>query len=406
MSGWGTAPNRTGQFNNHDFMAEQKSRQQATASIVRVKKFKDPPYDKKGGKQAGTPGKVQPHGNIDVEPLVNMQDGDGNTQEHSQVYNRPYMRMHANGKALIMDPEEGDVGVLVHCDRDISKVMSNQDKSAPDSQRHHSMSDGVFMSTCMSKEKPTCYHRFTKDHEIIHSPDDGKTSTSYTPNGGPQSGRDKGKGGSGQKGKIAHNVSEGDYTADVGNGSMAHTIQQGDMSHTAKQGSLNRSAGSSINDSAPKGIGHKGPTGVTGSLGVSQSISAMSFGTSSDERIKSNIRPMTDVLNRVMQLEVVEFDRHQFEVTDEGELKRDEENKHPSLGLIAQQVEAIFPDLSLVSSNEDTMHHTTVLSLVESKIGILVLAAFQEYVNKNNLAIAAYEARIQALEQLLGVVPP
>ena len=121
-----------------------------------------------------TKGEVGPIGRVNVLPMVNMVDGVGQTVKHGNIHNLPFMRMQGGKKAVIMDPKDGDIGVVVFADRDISAVKTSKKQSAPGSGRRYNMADGIYISSVLS-EKPTCYIRFTDDDKVIVSPDDGKT---------------------------------------------------------------------------------------------------------------------------------------------------------------------------------------------------------------------------------------
>ncbi len=137
-------------------------------------------------------------------------------------------------------------------------------------------------------------------------------------------------------------------------------------------------------------IGHVGPTSVTGTLGVSQSVTALSYNTSSDARIKSNDRPLGRVLDKALALKVRAFDTHEYSVEDGRVARKD--TSRPSLGLIAQDVRRVFPEI--VDGDEQT----SVLAVQESKIGIIAVAALQEFVEQTNAMIAALNWRIEQLE--------
>jgi phage gp45-like len=139
-------------------------------------------------------------------------------------------------------------------------------------------------------------------------------------------------------------------------------------------------------------IGHNGPTGVNGNLGVVGSVTAASYGTISDARIKSAIRPLGAVLTKVMALKVRAFNLHAYSIDDEGAICREGEST-PSLGLIAQDVRTLFPDL--VPINEET----GFFGLYEDKIGVLAVAALQEYIDQTNRTIGGLMQRINRLER-------
>lgn len=86
------------------------------------------------------------------------------------------------------------------------------------------------------------------------------------------------------------------------------------------------------------GIGTTSPSEklhVQGSIKASASITANSFYYESDERLKTNISTIKNPIEKIMQLEGIEFNW--------------KENGMKSLGFIAQEVEKVFPEV--VSQN-------------------------------------------------------
>lgn len=150
------------EYNATQFMAEQIASRISTATLVKVVKVT-------------TTGAVAAVGQVDVQPLVKMQDANGKVLKHGNVHSLPYFRLQGGaGKAIIMDPKVGDIGVAIFADRDISSVKANKAEAAPGSFRRFDMADGMFLG-CFLGEAPTCYIRFTDDNKIIASPDNGTT---------------------------------------------------------------------------------------------------------------------------------------------------------------------------------------------------------------------------------------
>lgn len=186
---------------------------------------------------------------------------------------------------------------------------------------------------------------------------------------------------------INHNSTQGsiNHTA---NQNIVHNAQQ-NITNTAGQ-SYSRSAGTSINDSAPA-IGHNGPTSVTGTLGVSQTITGLAYNQSSDRRAKDNFAPIEGAFGTAMTLKPLWFDLYESDFSDGSLVRRGDPIR--TFGLVAQDVRHVIPEL--VVGDEET----EVLKLSESKIGVLVLAAFQEFAHNTTKQISALEARIDELER-------
>jgi hypothetical protein len=88
---------------------------------------------------------VNPVGFVDVQPLVNLQDSQGNTSQRGETFNLPYFRLQGGKNAVICDPEVGDIGLAIFADRDISVVKNTKKISPPGSYRRNSLSDGLYI---------------------------------------------------------------------------------------------------------------------------------------------------------------------------------------------------------------------------------------------------------------------
>lgn len=160
------ATSPTSPYNALDFTIDMHSAGKNTATIVKVTKVKS-----KG--EVGTVGRLR------IQPQVQMVDGINQTEDHVDIHNIPYVRMASGKKGIIMDPAEGDLGLVVFADRDLSGVKNAQKVAPPGSSRKNSMADGVYVGTCLSKEAPECYLRFTDDLKVIVSPDNGKMVVTF-----------------------------------------------------------------------------------------------------------------------------------------------------------------------------------------------------------------------------------
>jgi hypothetical protein len=114
-------------------------------------------------------GGVSPIGYVSVQPMVSGVDGMGNAWPHGTIHNVPYMRIQGGSNAVILDPEEGDIGLASVCDRDISTVKNSGGVSAPGSLRRHDMSDMVYLMTIIGAA-PTQYVQFNADGINVVSP--------------------------------------------------------------------------------------------------------------------------------------------------------------------------------------------------------------------------------------------
>lgn len=124
-------------------------------------------------------GGISPIGTVDVQPLVNAIDGNGNSESHGIIYNVPYMRIQGGVNGIIIDPQINDIGIAVVCDRDISTVQNvgnsinpqtgNNFTSAPGSNRKNDMSDMVYLMSMIGLP-PAQYVQFSPSGITINSP--------------------------------------------------------------------------------------------------------------------------------------------------------------------------------------------------------------------------------------------
>lgn len=105
-------------------------------------------------------GGVTPVGTLDLQPLVQQMDGDGNVVDLPILYGVPYSRLQGGTDAVILDPKVGDLGVVVFGDRDLSAAIASKDKAPPGSNRRNSLSDAMWIGGYLNGA-PTQYVRFS-----------------------------------------------------------------------------------------------------------------------------------------------------------------------------------------------------------------------------------------------------
>lgn len=162
------ATSPTSGFNSLRFAMDMAADAKMTCTICQVKKVK-------------TDSGVSAIGRVEVQPMVQMVDGISRTIDHVSVYNLPYVRMVGGKSAVIIDPQENDIGIVVVADRDISGVKNSKKVSPPGSARSNNIADGIFIGSVLS-EKPESYVRFVDATTIEISPDKGVTSIWLRPN--------------------------------------------------------------------------------------------------------------------------------------------------------------------------------------------------------------------------------
>jgi hypothetical protein len=154
-----------GQYNNIIFAVLQAISKIQTATLVRVE-------------ACTNSGGLSPVGLVDITPLVNQLDGEGNPIPHVTIYNVPYLRIQGGANAVILDPQPGDLGLAVFASRDISKIKSTKAQGNPGSLRQYDFSDALYVGG-MLNGVPQQYVQFSSSGIKILSPD---TITLEAPN--------------------------------------------------------------------------------------------------------------------------------------------------------------------------------------------------------------------------------
>jgi Phage protein Gp138 N-terminal domain len=95
---------------------------------------------------------------VDVQPLINQLDSQGNMTPHGPIFGLPVCRVQGGNVAVIIDPVVGDVGWAVAADRDISALKNNAGvQSNPASFRRHNLSDLVYQAAFLNPAIPSQY---------------------------------------------------------------------------------------------------------------------------------------------------------------------------------------------------------------------------------------------------------
>ena len=111
---------------------------------------------------------LAPVGQVDIQALVDMVDGQGNTVQHGTISNVPYFRLQGGANAVIVDPAPGDIGMACFCSRDISAVKSVKDAAPPGSWRSHDFSDALYLGGFLNGT-PTSYIQITDGGILVHN---------------------------------------------------------------------------------------------------------------------------------------------------------------------------------------------------------------------------------------------
>jgi hypothetical protein len=119
-------------FDAHSFVIKGILNRIATTTLVQVVKVTNA-------------GELAPVGLVDVLPMVNQLDGEGNPTPHQVIHNLPYFRLQGGTNAIILDPQVNDIGAAMFCSRDISSVKRTKAAANPGSARKYDYADGLYI---------------------------------------------------------------------------------------------------------------------------------------------------------------------------------------------------------------------------------------------------------------------
>lgn len=100
-----------------------------------------------------------------VTPLVPQIDGEGNTLPPQPIYDVPYSRVQGGVAALIIDPVQGDIGIALFAQRDISTVKLTKSAGQPGSMRTFDQGDALYVGWVLNKA-PTVFLELTQDGKV------------------------------------------------------------------------------------------------------------------------------------------------------------------------------------------------------------------------------------------------
>lgn len=115
-------------------------------------------------------GGLAPIGMVTVQPCVNQMTGNRQAVPHGEIFNLLYSRIAGGRNAVIMDPEEGDIGMMNFCSRDISGVIANKGPANPGSFRMFDWADGIYTIGVPMGVTPNQYIQFNTDGVVVVSP--------------------------------------------------------------------------------------------------------------------------------------------------------------------------------------------------------------------------------------------
>lgn len=144
------------EFNERDFQIQQAIALMNIGTLCRVV-------------SVSNAGELAPVGFIDVQPMVLQRDGSMNPVPNNIIHGVPYMRLQGGTRAVIIDPVEGDIGIVVFADRDISTVKATGKDSLPGSFRRNDMADALWVGGVLNGT-PTSVLRFQGNDVHVQCP--------------------------------------------------------------------------------------------------------------------------------------------------------------------------------------------------------------------------------------------
>lgn len=104
---------------------------------------------------------------VDVLPIVNGVDGDGNSVERSVVYNIPYLRYQGGECSVDIIPSVGDIGLICITKEDSSSAIESKSSSVPPSDKKYNKSNGLYIASIASTCKEAKHSLTIRDEGII-----------------------------------------------------------------------------------------------------------------------------------------------------------------------------------------------------------------------------------------------
>lgn len=112
---------------------------------------------------------VAPVGFVDVRPLIGQKSADDTITPHGIIPNVPYWRLQGGTNAVIIDPQEGDIGMGHFASRDLTSVKNARAAAGPGSDRMYDMSDCMYSGGVLNAA-PTQYILFDNTGITVLSP--------------------------------------------------------------------------------------------------------------------------------------------------------------------------------------------------------------------------------------------
>lgn len=91
---------------------------------------------------------------VSVQPLIKIKSTDGSEVSRAIIPSVPVCQMGGGGHLLNVKLKQGDQGLLIACDRDISNYIKNGGQSAPVTNRKKDFADSFFLPLALRVDNP------------------------------------------------------------------------------------------------------------------------------------------------------------------------------------------------------------------------------------------------------------
>lgn len=82
---------------------------------------------------------------VDLQPAIQEVLTNNNFLTMPQIFNIPVLELGGKGLSVKIPLQEGDTGIVIFCDRDISLFKQEKKNTQPNTLRKHDLSDGIFI---------------------------------------------------------------------------------------------------------------------------------------------------------------------------------------------------------------------------------------------------------------------
>jgi phage gp45-like len=176
------------------------------------------------------------------------------------------------------------------------------------------------------------------------------------------------------------------HVMSIANGIVASAFN-GQHTTTWDNHGVTHSSSAAVSSTAPQ-LPHNGTILGSDTMILTKVMTAASYGTSSDARLKTNVEDFPAVLDRGMQIRIKTFLKKYIATDAAGVSTIHDDDPVQTFGVIAQDFELLFPEM--VGETNGFKH------VDEPKFGIIAIAMLQEFITEQREEIAQLKAQLAA----------